>query len=108
MPIYVFFLIFRTILLVIGILIITLYHLIKRKDIKPRYLLIILLIYLLFPSTTYLKDGGSSLVWSPLYEVITFKEMDSFEGDTVIPGRRGTYFFLFPNNTKDFTDVKDK
>ena len=53
-----------------------------------------------------LKDGGSRLLWSPIYEVITFRKMDRYDDNNVrVPGRKGTYWFLFPNNTKDFTDV---
>ena len=53
-----------------------------------------------------LKDGGSRLLWSPIYEVITFRKMDRYDDNNVlVPERKGTYWFLFPNNTKDFTDV---
>ena len=40
---------------------------------------------------------------------LLFREMDRYDDNNVlVPGRKGTYWFLFPNNTKDFSDIKDK
>ena len=106
MPLYMWFLIRRTIVLVIFLLMLSLYNLLKRQEIKPIWLIGIMCVYLLFPQVMMLKDGGSKLLWSPIYEVITFRQMDSYDDNNVlVPGRKGTYWFLFPNNTKDFTDV---
>ena len=106
MPLYVLFLVRRTIVLLIVLLAIAIKNLIRYSTIKPVLILIIVFIYLLFPSMTMLKDGGSTLIWSPVYEVITWRQIDDYdENSEVIKGRRGTYYYLFPNNTKNFSDT---
>ena len=96
----------KQIKLVIFLLMLSLYNLLKRQEIKPIWLIAIICVYLLFPQVMMLKDGGSRLLWSPIYEVKKKKKMDRYDDNNVlVPGRKGTYWFLFPNNTKDFTDV---
>ena len=74
-----------------------------KKRAHPLIILWIVLVFLLVPSTTTLKDGGSTMYWTPLYEIISWNKLDDIdEQGNIIPGRKDVEFYLFPNNTKDF------
>lgn len=90
----------------IVLLVITIKNLISHSTTKPVLILIIVSFYLLFPSMTMLKNGGSRLMWSLVCEVITWRQMDGYdENNEIIKGKRGIYYYMFPNDTKDFGDT---
>ena len=78
------------------------------KKIKPAVLIVVILAFLLVPNRMTVKDGGSKMYWSPLYEVIVWNQLDNYdENNNIIPGRHDTEVFIFPFNRNWFEDGKN-
>ena len=85
--------------LIITAAVVLAYFLSKKNRKTLRIAIIIgVVAFLLYPSKWVYKDGGSTVLWAPVWEHITVKNI---EGEILYK-----QFFLFPNNFKDLGDVK--
>lgn len=101
MNIYIHFLVIRTVLLAVSLLILLVLK-IRKIKFSRFWLPSLILLWLLFPNVIMFKDGGTKIYCSPVYQIISWNQMDSMDDyGNIIPGRKDTQVFLFPDN---FTD----
>lgn len=77
---------------VIALLFLVSRYLFKNKDIKWYWFLVIFILFLLFPKVIRYKDGGTTVYWSPVYQVISWNTLN---------GKTDTEYYFFPDNFKD-------
>ena len=86
-------------LLPFGILLLIIILLIlknTKKLTRKKGIICTLVIFLLFPYIVMMyKDGGSKVIWAPVYQLIHWNQLDAGPEN---PGLKGWEFHIFPNN----------